>query len=231
MPSVDEIILENEFMRITSVEGRVIARIKVQELDHESSTAIRGLFEQQPELVGGKTVELDLSYVQFAASTAIGQLIHLNKLLKKRGKNLVLSNLTSAMEELAHVTKLDRLIQIKLWILDFFWRTNLALPANPEFLALQVSDGELFAKIKVEELDHMTSLAICTFFEDEDFAEEVINLDLSRVQYAGSLGLGQLIHLHSILNAKKKKLMLINPSKVIERLLRMSKLDKILNLK
>ena len=113
MTKVDEKILENDFMTLRSVEGRVIALIKVEKLDHESSMAIRTLFEQQPEVVGGRTVELDLSHVQFAASTAIGQLIHLNKLLKKRGKILILSNLTSAMEELASVTKLDRLIKIK----------------------------------------------------------------------------------------------------------------------
>lgn len=105
--------IETEFMSVGSVDGEITAVLKLEELDHESSTAIRNFFEKNPTIVTGKTVNLDFGLVRFAASTAIGQLILLNKILKKRGKKLVLFNLTRAMEELTQVTKLDRIIKIK----------------------------------------------------------------------------------------------------------------------
>ena len=60
----------------------------------------------------GPRLVLDFAGIRYVTSTALGQLVHLNRMVRSAGGRLALANLAPAVQEILAVTCLDRLLEV-----------------------------------------------------------------------------------------------------------------------
>jgi anti-sigma B factor antagonist len=105
--------VRSPFLEIRCHENRtVIGFVDCDRLDEFNSETVGAELSLLASELPGPQLVLDFAGIRYVTSTALGQLIGLNRAVRSAGHRLSLANLAPAVQEVLTLTCLDRLLEV-----------------------------------------------------------------------------------------------------------------------
>jgi N-acetylglucosaminyldiphosphoundecaprenol N-acetyl-beta-D-mannosaminyltransferase len=174
---------------------------------------------------------VDAAKVNFIDSTGVGSLVRLQKTLREKEGRLILFNITAALEKALSLMKLNSIFPsaqgymgARAMVAQFERERETPVKWGRPGAKAQISwTGEVTVST-IEDLWKKTEEILIA----RNQAEPELVVDLSGVTFLDSSGLGSMVRMRRTARQNDVDLRFLNPSEVVKRVARISKLDEFL---